>query len=56
MAVPELYSTIPEALSGEFRGLLKLRVGPWRILYVVDRKARILKIQLVGHRSEIYRL
>ncbi len=47
---------IPESLSGrQFRGLLKLRVGDYRVLYTADREDRLLTIHLVGHRRDIYR-
>jgi mRNA interferase RelE/StbE len=46
----------PEALRGrQWRGVLKLRVGDYRILYTADRRPRRLTIQLIGHRREIYR-
>jgi addiction module RelE/StbE family toxin len=43
-----------QALKGEqFKGLFKLRVGDWRLIYkIVD--GEILFITL-GHRSEVYR-
>ncbi len=42
------------ALKGRFRGLLKLRVGDYRVTYTVEREAGTLTEHLVGHRSEIY--
>ncbi len=47
--------TKAEGLTGEFAGLLKLRVGDYRIIYRVDRKKRILAVIEVGHRRSIYR-
>jgi len=45
----------PESLVGGFEGLLKLRVGDYRVIYRADREKRALRIELVGHRREIYR-
>ncbi len=42
------------ALKGRFRGLLKLRVGDYRVTYTIEREAGTLTVHLVGHRSEIY--
>jgi addiction module RelE/StbE family toxin len=44
----------PLALKGaQFKGLYKLRVGDWRLIYKVQR-GELLFITL-GHRSEVYR-
>jgi mRNA interferase RelE/StbE len=46
----------PEPLRGkQWRGVLKLRVGDYRILYTANRRLRLLTVHLVGHRREIYR-
>ncbi|MHB8653683.1 MAG: type II toxin-antitoxin system RelE family toxin [Terriglobia bacterium] len=44
----------PEPLTGPFTGLLKLRVGDYRIIYQTDREKKVLTVRLVGHRREIY--
>ena len=44
----------PESLSALLAGLLKLRLGDYRILYEVDHQPTLLIIHLVGHRREIY--
>ena len=43
----------PEVLSGEFSGTYKLRIGDWRVVYVIE--SDIIIIQALGHRREIYR-
>ena len=43
-----------EALTGEFRGVFKLRVGDYRVLYALSRKERLIIVHLVGHRRSIY--
>ena len=45
----------PEALTAELKGLFKLRVGSYRVIYEINRKDRLLTVHLVGHRKEIYK-
>lgn len=42
-------------LSGEFKGLFRLRVGDYRVIYSVDSSSRRINILLVGHRRDIYK-
>ena len=55
----ELYRTpfeqhAPLALKGaQFKGLYKLRVGDWRLIYKIGRGERLFIT--LGHRSEVYR-
>lgn len=44
----------PEALVGPLSGLLKLRVGDYRVIYQANREKKVLTIRLLGHRREIY--
>lgn len=44
-----------QALTGEFTNVLRLRVGDWRILYTIDHSNRALIIELIKHRSEVYK-
>lgn len=44
----------PIALTGDLRGLFKLRVGNYRILYTFSETTEILTVHRIGHRSEIY--
>jgi len=41
-----------EALTGQFKGLYKYRVGNWRVLYVILSDSII--ILRIGHRSVVY--
>ena len=34
----------------------RLRVGPYRVLYVIHDPERIVEILAVGHRREVYRI
>jgi len=47
-------SIVPESLTGELKGTFKLRIGNWRAVYTVEGK--IIVIQFIGHRSEIYKI
>ena len=42
-----------EALTGKFAGLLKLRVGDYRVVYAVDRTEARLTVREIGHRSVV---
>jgi mRNA interferase RelE/StbE len=42
----------PEPLSGSLKGMFKLRVGDWRVVYKVEGEPAL--IYFVGHRREIY--
>jgi mRNA interferase RelE/StbE len=45
----------PVPLTGDLKGLFKLRVGDYRIVYSIEQKQTLLTVHLIGHRSEIYR-
>jgi mRNA interferase RelE/StbE len=46
----------PEPLTGDFKGLYKLRVGDYRVLYTFGQNARkVIIIHLVKHRREVYK-
>lgn len=44
-----------EALTGEFEGLFKLRVGDYRVVYELIHEEELIMIHAIGHRREIYR-
>ena len=44
-----------EALTGEFEGMFKLRVGDYRVIYELLYEERLIVIHTIGHRREIYR-
>lgn len=37
------------------RQTYRMRVGDYRVLYIVDDSAHIVEVQKVGHRREVYR-
>lgn len=44
-----------QPLSGSLKGLFKLRVGDYRIIYSSNPQKHLLTIHLIGHRRDIYR-
>jgi mRNA interferase RelE/StbE len=48
----DLLSGVP--LMRELSGLWKYKVRRFRIIYELDRKARIIRIYAAGHRREVY--
>ena len=45
----------PEMLTGELKGLLKLRVGNYRVIYSANEKAHLIIVHFIGHRKDIYK-
>jgi mRNA interferase RelE/StbE len=43
-----------QALTGH-RPYLRLRIGDYRVIYVVDDEAKTVTVVLAGHRRDIYR-
>ncbi len=46
----------PVPLGGNLKGLFKLRVGDYRIVYKYDRLKRLIIVVSVKHRSVVYRV
>ena len=44
-----------EAMTGQFRGMFRIRAGDYRAIYELDPENRKIVIHSVGHRSEVYR-
>ena len=43
------------ALKGELRGLRRLRVGDYRVLYEVQNDAVVVLVLRIAHRRKVYR-
>jgi mRNA interferase RelE/StbE len=43
-----------EPLLRELKGLWKYRVRRFRIVYAIDRNARLIQLMAIGHRRSIY--
>ena len=43
-----------ESLSGPLRGLYRLRVGTYRVIYEYDQEEQRIIVHRVGHRRDIY--
>lgn len=44
-----------EWLTGPLRGLRKVRVGDYRVVYEVDEPGRLVHVATVGHRHTVYK-
>jgi mRNA interferase RelE/StbE len=42
------------ALTGH-RPYLRVRSGDYRVIYLVDERARLVTVAVIGHRREVYR-
>lgn len=50
---PKHHSNI-RRLKGKLAGLLRYRVGDWRVIYAIDDAAQLVKVLTIAHRSEVY--
>jgi len=41
-------------LKGESEDIWRIRVGDYRILYLIDDTIRIVEVRRIGHRRDIY--
>jgi mRNA interferase RelE/StbE len=44
-----------KALTGEFKGLYRWRVGNVRVVYEIEKGSASLLILRIGHRKDVYR-
>jgi mRNA interferase RelE/StbE len=44
----------PEPLTGNWSGFYKLRVGDYRVVYEFSAEAKLITIDRIGHRREVY--
>jgi mRNA interferase RelE/StbE len=42
-------------LSGSNENLYRIRIGDYRIIYVIEDVVRIVNVRKIGHRKDIYR-
>jgi mRNA interferase RelE/StbE len=42
------------ALTGQWSGYYRLRIGDYRALYLLDHKLKVIDVALIGHRRDIY--
>lgn len=46
---------IPESLGGKWKGFFKLRVGDWRVAYMIDYSKKVVTFHFVDRRDKIYK-
>ena len=44
-----------DAMRGNLRGLRKVRIGDYRVVYEVDDEAWLVRIVTIGHRRDVYK-
>ena len=44
-----------KVLSGEWKGLRRLRIGSYRVIYAFDGKELLVSVIRLGHRRDVYR-
>jgi mRNA interferase RelE/StbE len=44
-----------KALSGEFKGLYRWRIGRFRVIYEIQKDVLIILVLKIGHRKDVYR-
>jgi mRNA interferase RelE/StbE len=50
-----VHEVFHQPLHGEWEGCFKLRVGDWRVIYLLEHETCTVVVHLVGHRSSIYK-
>jgi len=45
----------PEALTGQWQSVFKLRVGDYLVLYTSDRERQKIIVRFIRHRREVYK-
>ena len=51
---PELLKNNIKPLKGKYRGLYRLRVGNYRVIYRLDKEEITILVIRIGHRKDIY--
>jgi len=50
-----LDAVTPEPLTGQWKGVFKLRIGDYRSLYTIDSTERRITVHPIKHRREVYK-
>lgn len=51
---PELLKNNIKPLKGKYKGLYRLRVGNYRVIYRLDKEEITILVIRIGHRRDIY--
>ncbi|MBL8824972.1 MAG: type II toxin-antitoxin system mRNA interferase toxin, RelE/StbE family [Planctomycetia bacterium] len=41
-------------LKGKFKGMLRYRVGDYRVVYFIEESRKKVIVSMIAHRSEVY--
>ncbi len=44
-----------KALSGDFKGLYRWRIGRFRVIYEIQEEVLLILVLKIGHRKDVYR-
>jgi len=44
-----------EEMEGEFKGYRRIRVGDYRVIYLIRNKELVIVVVRIGHRREVYK-
>ncbi|OGJ62990.1 hypothetical protein A3C37_02270 [Candidatus Peribacteria bacterium RIFCSPHIGHO2_02_FULL_53_20] len=47
--------TSGKILKGDFKGMFCIRVWPYRIIYILEKKIVTVTIVSIGHRKDVYK-
>ena len=45
-----------QSLSGDLAGFYRLRVGDYRVIYMIDSYGQTIDICFIGHRKDVYKI
>lgn len=51
----EMNPFMGKQLQGDFDGAWAIRVWPYRIIYVIEKRIVTVKVLRIGHRKDVYR-
>ena len=51
---PETLKNNIKPLKGQYKGLYRLRVGNYRVIYKIDKEKITILVIRIGHRRDIY--
>jgi mRNA interferase RelE/StbE len=43
-----------EAMTGEWKGRYRFRVGDYRVVYWLEHEERLIFVEAIGHRRDVY--
>jgi len=44
-----------QAMKGRWSGYHRLRIGAWRVIFQIDRRAQVIHVDHIGSRGDVYK-